>query len=213
MFNSKFLVLAPVILFGMSLAANANPISCADTTPTAITDGFTCTLGGLTFDFSGISVVPVGTDYLIDPSTGVYGNDVVLDIDVVSSDLSAGVDTALTYSVTSSSANIIGVDNSFGAGSGSIGETVCATPLVFGTSCDSPADTLASFTNTTGALDTVLFASGGTNTVYIYKDAEGTYSTFTDSIVLAATPEPTSLALMLVAGLGLAGLARKFRRA
>jgi len=212
MFNSKLWLLAPAIL-GMSLAANATPVNCADTTPTAISDGFVCTLGGLTFDFSGISVVPTGTDYLIDPSTGVYGNDVVLDIDVVSTSLSAGVDTDLIYSVTSTSGNIAGVDNSFGAGTGSIGETVCATPLVFGTSCDSPTDTLASFTNTTGALDTVLFAGSPTSTVYIYKDAEGTYSSFTDSIVLAATPEPSLLGLMLVAGLGLAGLARKYRRA
>jgi hypothetical protein len=216
MFNSKLWVLAPAILLGMSLAANATPVTpdCANTTPTAITDDFVCTLGGLTFDFSGISVVPVGTDYLIDPATGVYGNDVVLDIDVVSTDLSSGVDTNLTYSVTSTSANIAGVDNSFGTGTGSIGETVCATPLVFGTSCDSSADTLASFTNTTGALDTVLFAGGPTSSVYIYKDAEGTYSSFTDSIVeSAATPEPSSLGLMLAAGLGIVGLARKFRRA
>jgi hypothetical protein len=213
MSNSKLWFLAPAILIGMSVAASATPVGCANTTPTAITDNFTCSLGGLTFDFTGISVVPTGTDYLIDPATGVYGDDVVLDIDVVSTDLSAGVDTNLTYSVTSSSADIAGVDNSFGAGTGSIGETVCATPLVFGTTCDSPADTLASFTNTSGALETVMFPGGPASSVYIYKDAEGTYSSFTDSIVLTSTPEPTSLGLVLVAGLGLVGFARKFRRA
>jgi hypothetical protein len=210
MFNSKFLILAPAILLGMSLAASAGTVSCADSTPTQITGGFVCTLGGLTFTFASISVVPTGADYLIDPSTGVYGDDVVLDIDVDGPvGTPPGVDTNLTYTVTSTSANIAGVDNSFGAGSGSIGETVCATPLVFGTSCDSAGDTLANFVNSSGALDTVMFAGGPTDSVYIYKDAQGSFSSFTDSIV--ETPEPSSLGLVFAAGLGLVGFARKLR--
>jgi PEP-CTERM motif len=214
----KILFLSAIILMGMSMVASATVVNCANATPTQISTGFSCYLGDLTFNFTSVSVIPTGADYLIDPSTGVYatstGDDVVLDIDVDSAGLAGGgtVDSNITYTVTSTSANVAGVDNSFGGGSGSITEVVCSTPLVYGTNCSSQNTTLANFTNYTGVNDTVMFPNGPTSPVYIYKDAEGTFSSFTDSIVeTSSVPEPSSFWFLGAALLGLAVFGRKLR--
>jgi hypothetical protein len=212
LFKSNLWVLAPAILLGMSVAANAS--SCADpSTPVQISTGFVCTLGDLTFTFTSVAVLPPGTDYLIDPATGISGNDVILDIDVVSPGLIAPpfvADTNLTYTVTSTSADIAGIDNSFpNSNLGFISEFACDSAIV-NKVCT--GNTLATLNNTTpGVTDTAMFTGGPVNSISIYKDAEGNFSSFTDSIV--ETPEPASLGLMLVAGLGLAGLVRKYRQA
>jgi len=182
--------------------------------PPAGTPATVCTLGALTFTWEELSYDPsAGTLNLITPFTGVTGGDYSLDFQFNGANAD---DVLMTYEVSSTSDNISQVDSSFqgivttGA---SILEQVCGVdPALHGGACPT-VDVLATYSNLTGGL-TFSSTFGPESNIWITKDIQvGTpsISTFTDSVV--ATPEPSSIGLLLMAGFGIVAASRKFRRA
>lgn len=215
---AKHLIFAVIAVALTAAAANATELCNSGTVlvnaPPAGTPATSCTLGGLTFTWEELSYDPTaGTLNIITPFTGITGDDYSLDFHFNGP---AADDVLMTYEVSSTADNITQVDSSFSgiATTGaSILESVCsADPALTGGACPE-GDVLAQYSNTTGAL-TFSSTFGPESEIWITKDINaGTpaVSTFTDSVV--ATPEPSSIGLLLVAAFGIAATARKLRKA
>lgn len=223
---AKHLIFAVSAVALTAMAANATTAcdsgSVTVTAPPAYTNpptpALVCTLGGLTFSWEQLKFTPSGpppsTLDITTPFTGIYGNDYVLDFSFVNGP-PPPVDILMTYEVSSTSANLTQVDSSFSQPAGttpaSITETVCGSDpaLTFGT-C---TDVLAVASNNGGLTYSSTFAAH--QNIWIIKDigsgAPVPISTFTDSVV--ATPEPSSIGLLLLAAFGIAVSARKLRKA
>lgn len=206
-------------------AMAANATSCDSGTvlvnaPPAGTPATTCSLGSLTFTWESLSYSPSsGTLDIITPATGIYGSDYVLDFQFSGS---GGTDVKMTYEVQDTAGvNISQVDSSFLATAddtppASIQEVVCSVdpfaPANLG-ACPR-ADVLATYNNTSGDL-TFSDTFGPEGTIWIIKDIQTggpvAISGFTDSVV--ATPEPSSIGLLLIAAFGIVATARKLRKA
>jgi hypothetical protein len=181
------------------------------------TPALVCTLGGLTFSWEQLKFTPSAPPSTLDittPFTGIVGNDYDLNFSFVNGP-PPPVDILMTYEVSSTGANISAVDSSFSSADtlppASITETICGTdPGLSGGTC---TDVLTVLANTGGSALSGNF--GPVQNIWIIKDI-GTggpiaISTFTDSVV--ATPEPSSIGLMLIAAFGIAASARKLRKA
>lgn len=202
-------------------AANATT-SCTDppSGDLTVTSSTTCSLGSLTFSWEQLTFspsTPPSTLSIVTPFTGIYGDDYDLNFQFAAGPPPT-VDILMTYEVSSTSDNITAVDSSFTQPDGtppatpaSITETVCgADPALTGGQC---LDVLAVANNTGGLTYSASF--GPEQNIWIIKDV-GTgnpisLSTFTDSVV--ATPEPSTLGLLFLAGFGIVASARKLRKA
>lgn len=211
---AKHLLLAVGAVAFTAVAANATTLCTNPPTGTlAVTGSTVCTLGGLTFSWEALSYTPTaGNLNLVTPFTGIYGADYVLDFQFSGS---GGTDVRMTYEVQSTSNNITQVDSTFLPSSDtapppSIQEVVWGCdPNSFGCST-----VLATYNNTDGSL-TFSPTFGPEQTIWITKDIQTggpvAISGFTDSVV--ATPEPSSIGLLLIAAFGIAFSARKLRKA
>jgi hypothetical protein len=202
---AKFLILAVGALGLSALPALAGTCAGGDN----VTSGFTCSLGSLSFDFTNVAFSPTGgtQSLTLTDQTGIYGDNYVLDFDA--SVGSAG-DLGIDYTVTSTSDNLTTVDNEYsptGAPLQSLDETVCTVGTNPTPSCGTVLQTLD---NETGN-EEYSESFGPESSVYIEKDFNVPTSQFNDSII--ATPEPTSLGLMLIGALGIGLASRKFRKA
>lgn len=215
------------ILFAVSavaltaMAANATTAcdsgSVTVTAPPTSTPALVCTLGGLTFSWEQLKFTPSTPPSTVDittPFTGIYGNDYVLNFSFVNGP-PPPVDVLMTYEVSSTTANLTQVDSSFTSTDttppASITETVCGTDP--GLSMGTCTDVLAVLNNTGGLNYSGTF--GPAQNIWIIKDI-GTggpisISTFNDSVV--ATPEPSSIGLLMIAAFGIVATARKLRKA
>lgn len=215
---AKHLIFAVSAVALTAMAANA---TTCDTEPSGnlpLTSSTSCTLGGLTFTWTQLgftgSVTTGDAVSIITPDTGVAGDDYTLNFQYSGY---AGDDILMTYEVTApTGTTITGVDNGFfpvgdTAPPTGIGETVCTTATC--------GTVIATLPNTSGPTETLTF-SQGYQSVWIIKDIQvgntnppGVSATsFLDSVV--ATPEPSSLGFLFMAGLGIVGAARKkFRKA
>jgi hypothetical protein len=201
---ATYFILAVGALSLSALPAVAGPATCGG--GEVVVTGTVCSLGDLTFTFDLVSFAPGSPSdvlQLTTPYTGISGDDYVLDFQ----DGPSVTDLQVDYTVTSTSTNIIGVDNSYGP----TGLAQSLVEDVYASEVDGAgSDLLATVNNTTGDLT---FASlpSAVSSVYIEKDFTNPSSVFTDSIV--ATPEPSSFGLLLIAAFGIAAASRKFRRA
>jgi hypothetical protein len=195
-----------VFVLLLSPSAQAAP-TCVNQ---AVTVGFSCSLGAVTFTFEVVSLGGSATAIQLEtPSTGIFGNDYNLDFQITAAVPPTG-DFHIVYEVTGGS--FTQVDNSFGRSlftGSSINETVCAVDPEAGLGGCSAANTLAFLGNTTGALEfSTPFAPH--STIWIDKDVtDNGFSSFSDSVV---SPEPATALLLGSALLGLGVLGRrKFR--
>ncbi len=206
---AKFLIFATSALGLSALPALAT--TCTADEGVSITAGFTCSLGGLTFDFTNVAFTPSNGEPApvveLDNITGITGDDYTLGFSVsVGGETTppAAEDLDLNYTVTGGS--FTQVDNSFlsdGSGDQSLNEDVYTDP--------SRSTLLAVMDNTAGT-EEYSSTFGPVSGVYIQKDFNGLTSEFTDSIV--STPEPSSLGLLLFGAFGIVvATHRKFRRA
>jgi opacity protein-like surface antigen len=208
------LMLAAVAVVGMSSAANA-ATTCINQQVTA---GFTCSIGSLTFDFLTLSFgaqspPSTGDTLTLAPPTGQNGNSVVLGFQINPGTSGVPVDLLLEYTVTSTSANITGIDASYAGPDGTITETAfandstCAGP----TGCTTVLSQLFDGHNN-GNVD--VFGNpatfGPVSSIVISKDIDDLqFSEFTDSVTVSSVPEPMTLSMM---GAGLLGLSLISRR-
>jgi hypothetical protein len=206
---AKHLIFAVSALALTVGAANATE-SCA-TNDLAVTTGLVCTLGDLTFTFSQVNPSS-GTVEFLAPYTGIDGDDYNLDFQIAGGSPSG--DLVLEYEVQDSAgAQLSQVDSSFGATGDTAPPSTISEDVCSGIVDGACSGLITAYTNSTGAL-TFSSTFGPLSQVYIIKDIDygspGVISTFTDSVV--ATPEPSSLGLLLVAAFGIAVSARKFRK-
>src|ERR1700691_3781928 len=167
--------LAAVVLMGMSTVASA--ATCSNQ---AISVGFSCSLGGLTFDFSNLTFAPTsqGDTLQLDTSTAVSGGDVVLGFQINPGTAGFPVDLLLGYTVTSDSQNITGIDASYAGTNGSIIESASAGGVIVSTIDDA----------NTGSNNGVVFNGtpatfGPFTSITISKDIDAiSFSEFTDSV-------------------------------
>ncbi len=195
------LVLAAVVLVGMSSVASATP-TCANQ---AVTMGLTCDLGGLTFSFTNISFDPMSTgDALqLDGANVSASNDVTLTFQINAGNAGLPADVVIDYTVTSGSANITGIDASYIGPNGTLSETAYNNGNVVASLSDPQNNNSVVVTDTQGAV-------GPFSYLNIHKDIEAiSFSEFTDSVQVSGVPEPASLSMM---GLGLLGLGLIGRR-
>jgi PEP-CTERM motif len=195
---------ALVIGMGTASVAKADPI-CTAGNPVAT--GFGCSLGDLTFTFDVVSFLPPGSTLGLEPPTGISGGVATLAFQLLQT--ANPVDVHLVYEVTSTSADILGINNSFTfLTGGQIMETACSVnPELTNGSCPT-ADILGSILNTTGGTESDTFTSP-VSTMWIDKDVTDTgFSSFSDSVE-EVTPEPSSIALF---GTGLLAAAGALRR-
>jgi hypothetical protein len=178
----------------------------------AVTTGFTCSLGSLTFDFTNVQFIPSSgvppPSVELNALTGINGNNYVLDFSVDVGGFTtppSADDLDVDYSVTGGS--FTQVDSSFlsdGSGTQSLLENVYT---------DSTKTTLLATLNNKSGAEKFSPIFGPVSSVYITKDFSGLTSEFQDSIISAPTPEPSSLGFMLMGVLGIGLVSRKFRRA
>jgi hypothetical protein len=210
--NLNLVLMAGAAILGCCAPAFAAP-ACLMVTNQAITAGFACTLGDLTFTFENVSFVSPNsttsdTIALEAPPTGTAGN-----VDILGFQLFAiyPVDIHLVYEVQSTSSNIIGLDSSFTPSAGSqIQESACGTDPESPVNEGSCTPLLGTVINSSGAI-TYTPTFGPVSTLWVDKDVTDTgFSSFTDSIEESAVPEPASGLLLGAAlcGLGLIGRKR-----
>jgi len=221
---AKYIIFAVTAVALTTVAANATECTAGSievVAPPTGTPATTCTMGDLTFTWDQLSYTPDAPPSTLDistPYTGIYGDDYSLYFT-----FSAGnspQDINMTYEVSSTSDNITGVDGFLEPTSGettipAILETVCGNnpaldPLG---ECN---DVLATYSNNnTSGLVTYSTSFGPVSQVWITKDIQAgspiAISYFGDSVV--ASPEPSSIGLMLLAAFGIVATARKLRKA
>jgi PEP-CTERM motif len=202
----KFAKLLTLAIGALALSAvPALATTCAG--GEVVSTGFTCSLGGLTFDFSSVQFIPSTGDPApvleLDALTGISGDDYTLDFAVSVGADPAADDLLLDYTVSGGS--FTQVDNGYLA-SGYEGQG-----LIENVYTDSTMTTrLATLDNSSGT-EEYSTTFGPVGSVFIAKDFNGLTSEFNDSIV--STPEPSSLGLMLMGAFGIGLISRKFRRA
>ncbi len=199
---------ALVIGLGTASVAKADTMCAAGQ---SVATGFGCSLGDLTFTFELVSFLPAGQTLALEPPTGTSGGTATLAFQLLTT--ANPVDVHLVYEITSTSADITGIDNSFTfVTGGQIMETACSVdPQLPANNGSCPtADILGSILNTTGGTQ---FSNsfGPVSTIWIDKDVTDTgFSSFSDSVEeTGVTPEPSSIALF---GTGLLAAAGALRR-
>jgi hypothetical protein len=190
------------------------PVVAPPADPNPPTTPLVCSMGALTFSWESLSFNPVGGNLeIVTPWSGIYGDDYSLEFQF------SGVnetDVLMTYEVSSTSDDITQVDSQFtpvgGTAPANITESVCSVDPAANAGMCPNGDVLASYSNTGGENFSGTF--GPEENIWITKDIQtGTpaISSFYDSVV--ATPEPSSIGLMLMAAFGIAVSARKLRKA
>jgi PEP-CTERM motif len=218
--NTRLVLLVAFVLLAFSMTASAAP-ACVNQT---VTVGLVCSIVGpisnLTFAFEEVNFAGANTNLdslsFETPSTGVVGSSTTLDFQLLAT---YPVDIHLVYKVSSTSANIIGLDSSFTPASGppppQINESACGSDPLLNPPC---TPVLANQTNTTGNL-TFTSVFGPVSVVWVDKDITNPgFSSFTDSVEIPGTtksgspvPEPASLGLLGCSLLGFALLAHRAR--
>lgn len=194
----KQFCLAAGLLAGLSTIAGAAPITCAPGVNISNTAQTVCALNDLTFTFNAPTFSPtsVGDFLTIDTVSATAAEDDIL-FAINPGTTGFPVDVNIDYSVTSTLANIVGVDAEFPGGTqGSIFETVCSVKPTPGVPCPA-ANLVGSLTLTTAGVEKFSPAFSGVSTIYVHKDIDAvSFSEFTDGVQLAETPEPSTYMLL-----------------
>lgn len=187
-----------------------------------------CFGGGLLFDGFAVHSAPLGTNvYVSAIGTGsiIGSQGYSLGFQILTP--TAPVDTILQYRVSTlnGSSSIIGVDNGQNGINTTIGELVCDQAFSAGGIC-ATGHVIANFSNPPTPNNTLVLLSGGARSqIFISKDiAEPTTNSFISSFVnshqtggfnneTGTVPEPSTSLMFSFGILGMAGLARKFRKA